>query len=372
MAGLFNILLNKIQIEDKIPLEDFFTKIFAFILNNYEELFKNWLQKFEISNKEDPIQNSVVQTQRTFTALKEKEMGHDTDSRPDIYIEIKYKNGKSDIVFIESKIGSSEGEKQLPRYAEHLNHILNNDPDISQGILVFITKDYEEKDKAVIFEKCDNRKNLDLIPLRWYEVFGFLESYKENNVFIKEKDIFIRETLRFMKEKNMSLNNQFSPVDILTLTNFPSVNKMMDETMFGKVSEKFEEITGHMSRSATALTQLRNYRYIYYSEPVIGGMWCGCGYFFNPDDITCYPEVGIILAISYNLNERNKIIKDIRDKTAWKVKDIESWTELYYTKSLREFLPYKDHIKVIKEYFVESLQELKKIKEEYPELPWNK
>ncbi len=369
MAGLFNVLLNKRQIDDKTPLEDFFTEIFAFILNNYEELFRNWIREFiikknnlEISDIEEiEIIQKSVQTQITFKALKEDY----TASRPDIYIKVQYNNDKSDIIFIESKIGSSEGEEQLQRYAEHLDYILNNNTDICHSTLVYITRDYDKKYKSSILVNCNNMKRLNFVQLRWYEVYRFLENYKEN-------DIFTREILKFMKENNMSLNNQFSPVDIITITNFPSVNKMMDETMFYSIIyEEFKKITG-CSRPTPAYGEWKNKnRYIYYYSQK-ENMWCGLGYFFDPEEITNYPEVGIILAIPPNLSERNKIIKNMKNKTAWKVKDIKSWTELYYTKSLREFLPCEDHIEVIKEFLVKSLRELTIIKEEYPELPWNK
>ena len=63
------------------------------------------------------------------------------------------------------------------------------------------------------------------------------------------------------------MNNQFTPIDLLTLSNFSKVRKMLDESMYGQVSDRFKEINNGISKNSASLTQLRNYdRYIYWGD----------------------------------------------------------------------------------------------------------
>ena len=110
MGSIFNNLLRLKSNSDIIPLEDFFTEIFAYLLKSSDAFLSDWLNHFSISHIE--YDNSFVSTQESFDALDE----HLTGSRPDILIELSNKNSKQ-IIFIECKIDSVEGNVQLKRYA---------------------------------------------------------------------------------------------------------------------------------------------------------------------------------------------------------------------------------------------------------------
>lgn len=47
-----------------------------------------------------------------------------------------------------------------------------------------------------------------------------------------------------------------------------------------------------------------------------------------------------------------------------------AWAGVRRERSLRDSLSSEDHIAEIKEYFLESLEELREIKGQYPHLPW--
>lgn len=359
MVSIFNNLLRLKSNSNVIPLEDFFTEIFAYLLKSSDVLLCDWLNHFSISHIE--FENSFVSTQESFDALDE----HLSGSKPDILIELSNKNRKQ-MIFIECKIDSVEGNDQLRRYAEQLDDTNN----IDLCVLIYITRDYEKKDENIIFNNCKNSNKLKFKQLRWYENYQFLKSNQQN--------VMIKEALKFMEENNMSLNNKFSNIDILALTNFPKVRKMMDETMFGDVSNKFEAIAKGISQSSTCMTQFRDHnRYIYYHWQT-PDFWVGLGYWIDPSSITNYPDFGIIMEVSPNAKNRTEIIEIMTEieKTypeKWvgcNITEAKAWSSINRSESLQNFIHKPDHIIAIKEYFLDILDDFKNIKNIYPNLPW--
>ena len=396
MVSIFNDLLRLKSNSNIIPLEDFFTEIFAYLLKSSDALLYEWLNYFSISHIE--YDNSFVSTQESYDALD----GHLTGSRPDILIELSNKN-QNQVIFIECKIDSAEGNNQLRRYAEQLDDISN----IDYGVLIYITRDYEKKAVEIIFDNCKNPSKqaapkrsflyffclifqfkrliellfkvffsfgtackLKFIQLRWYENYQFLNSNRQN--------VMVEEALKFMEENNMSLNNKFSNIDVLALTNFPKVRKMMDETMFGDVSTKFETIAKGITKSSTCLTQLRDHnRYIYYHWQN-SDFWIGLGYWIDPSIITNYPDVGIVMEVSPSAKNRTEIIETMIEieKTSqekwmgYNLTEARAWSGIVRNKSLQNFIHEPDHIIEIKRYFLELLDDVTSIRDAHPNLPW--
>ena len=57
----------------------------------------------------------------------------------------------------------------------------------------------------------------------------------------------------------------------------------------------------------------------------------------------------------------------------WKgyyLEDNTKWSSISCDKELLDFLKHDDHISVIQEFFIEKLNELSLIKEQYPDLDW--
>lgn len=119
---------------EQIPVEDFFTEIFAYLLKTNPEILHTFLD----STKAPLIdyEQMVIDTQRSFEGLE----NHLAGSRPDIFLELFNKNEKQ-WIFIESKIDAQEGYQQLTKYAEHLD----NSNSIQKGVLIYITKYFEPK-----------------------------------------------------------------------------------------------------------------------------------------------------------------------------------------------------------------------------------
>jgi len=261
-------------------------------------------------------------------------------------------------IFFENKVDAGEGYHQLQRYAEHLDK-----SSTKNKILVYITRDYSPKDEKDILKNCDNK--IAFIQLRWYRVFRFLEGYKENPI--------VFELLKFMKQNNLAMNNQFSPVDILTMMNFTKVKKIMDETILGEISVLFEKSLGGKSKDSTRLTELdRHNRFVYYRD-FNNKVFIFLGYWMNSNTEKDYPEVGVEIGIS-PASEVNSTIRDtfhkISDKyESWEYsRTIKKWEIICRKKSLQGFLSDEDHVGSIKEYLKEVLIELETILSEYPVL----
>lgn len=356
---LFNKLL-RLKSDEQTRTEDFFTEIFAHLLNTHEGIFKNWLRRDILKDYFENLECSI-KTQTTY----EKLQNHSIDSRPDIVIEVSAKNIRW-LMFVESKIDSTGNDEQLKRYAEQLDARVR----LKEAKLVYITRDYEKRNIDNIFEDCKNIDKTNFNYLRWHEIYRFLKSCKE--------EIFVKETLRFMEENNMATSNQFSSVDILALTNFNRVRKMMDETMHGDVYDIFKDFAIDVSQHSVCLTQLRdNNRYIYWSYQQ-DGMICGYGYWFDSSTITNYPKIGVFLEIPPKFSKRDEFIDVMRtivkkDPEKWDGYDLTSsraYSGIMQLRSLREFLSKEDHVIEIANFLKNAINDLKGIKKEYPGLTW--
>lgn len=334
------------------PFEDYLTEIITFVLNRDLELLNEFLLHFNIINKK--FEFFDITTQLTLKKLEH----HDTDSRPDIAIFSKNKT-----IFFENKVESKEGITQLKRYAEHLDKISDG-----KKTLVYLTKHYDKKNYRKIFENCENK--IDFISLKWYQIYRFLKKYKS--------DPIVFELLLFMKQNNLSMNNQFNPSDIITLTNFSNVRKMMDESMFGDIAEKFKKINNGISQSSTCMTELKNHdRYIYYRMHT-DKLWIGLGYWMNSMNEKDYPDVGIVIEIAPSstiqedvINTFEEILKKNQNWDGYNLSNPKSWAGITYSKSLQMFLSVDNQVEEIKIFFLKGLDELEQIIKQNNKLPLN-
>ena len=116
-----------------------------------------------------------------------------------------------------------------------------------------ITRDFEPK------EAPDGQGVLKFKQCRWYDFYQFLKNSEPSPTGVT------RELVSFMEEHNMSQSNQFSPLDVLALSNFQKARKIMDATMWEGVSLKFERVAGGVSSQKRASSQLRDKdRYVMY------------------------------------------------------------------------------------------------------------
>jgi hypothetical protein len=344
------------------PLEDFFSEIVAYFLSLNKDILINWLKSHSLIS-ENNYSSIKISTQKEYQALP----NHTEDSRLDMVVELST-DLNTDVIFLESKIASKDGNNALKKYAE----ILSSLPNVRQRTLIYITRDYDPKEEIKDF--C-----LKLLPkvsffqLRWYQFHSFLEK--------RESDIFAKEILTFMTNNRMAHNNQLSSIDILTMMNLNKTLNFMEATLSEEVQHEFKLAFGSMIKpvGSTSMTQWRwHSRYIIYTKFSGDNFWCGLGYFdLNPSNLNDYPYLGILLEVSPGFIERPKIIasmkKVVNDKPdIWTPLDltvIPAWSAIFYRKSLQEFLSEKDQLSAIKNLFLESICKLKNI-QPYFDFPW--
>tara|TARA_Y100000768_G_C23971699_1_gene680879 strand:- start:623 stop:1705 length:1083 start_codon:yes stop_codon:yes gene_type:complete len=351
--GIFKTLFDLRLKAHNRPLEDYLTEIISFVLSSDLEILNDFLIQFGIV--ENQIETYNITTQLVLKRIN----NHTSDSRPDMAIFLENK-----AIFFENKINSKEGFKQLKRYAEHLDQITDE-----KKTLVYLTKHYDLKNPEKIFTDC--KSDIELIQIRWHKIYGFFTKYKS--------DPIVFELLLFMKQINLSMNNQFNPSDIITLTNFTNVREMMDETMFGAVSKKFKQINKGISQKSASMTQLRDHdRYIYYRSHK-EKMWCGLGYWMNSRNEKDYPDVGIVIEVAPQSSLRKEIISTfqliVSENKSWKgysLSNPKAWAGIRYGISLQSFLSEDSQTEKIKEFFIKGLEEMEEIFEKNEKLPTNK
>jgi PD-(D/E)XK nuclease superfamily len=355
--SLFSRLLNLHT--DRIPLEDFFTELVAHLFSTNQEILFAWLKYIGLLDTEAYL-DAYISTQRTFEGLSH----HNSDSRPDIIIELG-DGTNNDIIFIESKIGSNEGYEQLPRYAE----ILDKRPNLRNKVLIYITRDFDPKDRSTIVHRIPE-SNVRFIQVRWHQFYQFLKAQTDT--------ILVEEIIKFMQEQQMAHNNQFSSIDIIALANFKNSIKLMDQTMWGEVSQKFKMVLGSISQRSTTITQLHQHeRYLMYSG-MPDRWWCGLGFLLNTSSSTDYPTVCLVLEVDPKSACQAEIVEAMkaicRENPNWKAYDLDNskaWPRIVLGRSLQSFLSAEDHISAIKEFFLKSLDELSNVKIKCRNLPWN-
>jgi hypothetical protein len=346
---------------DRFQLEDFHTEIVAQVLRNSPPLTLAWLRGIGITTLEN-ADYIHVGTQEEF----EKLATHATASRPDITIRL-VSGRQTEFILIESKLQSKQGHDQLQRYADHLE-AAKRSKDLEKTSLVFITRDYEA---AATPQMANPEFKLTFQPTRWFQFYRFLKIYAHG-------DGLAEQLKQFMEENRMSLGNIFRSTDLVALENFSSAKALMDETLDGEVRDAAWNILGGITSLKKAPNQLRDeLRYIIYS-PNWNHLVCMIGYWLpeaNPDQPVW---VGVTIYCNPSSEHRSDIIDAFRDwlkKTdgQWEPEELDNataWSSIYKGKPISQLLAAQDHVRAIKDHFLNLLKEVELFRKAYPHLPW--
>ncbi|SES06479.1 PD-(D/E)XK nuclease family protein [Pedobacter rhizosphaerae] len=182
----------------KTPLEDFTTEAFVGVLKLDPTLLENFCVSLLGLTKED----FNIRTQANYL------LKNDINCIVDIVIE-----SENQLCFIENKVNSKEGYRQLERYSKVLDLFKSCN---KETYLIYCTKNFEEKAQV----------NHKFKQLRWFQVAKFLTQQRADNPI---KNNF----LEFLKLKKMSQN--------LTITN-------KDTFIIENLFETIELVSGHLDR----------------------------------------------------------------------------------------------------------------------------
>lgn len=317
---------------NKTPLEDFTTEILVGILEKDQELldkYVNEILKIDGSNYN-------IYSQVKYSLLNEK----------DCIIDIVIKN-ENTICFIENKVNSLEGERQLERYSKLLKIIKQNED--KSVYLRYCTRFYDQK----------NLEDINFMQYRWSDVYNFLDENMENNNLIEEY-------LEFLKEEGMSSAGEFDYQDLIVMSTINSSIAKMDECLdnvkdtlincFGKPYERDNERLKEIAKSEA---------YKMWVNDIIGdkNSRIDVGFTLQNRLETQAPFLSVDLVVDSNNNKYEYIIS--------KKEELENLFDVNYSdddrilfsfeKSLCEFITKEQQITLICDWFNEKINKVKSI-----------
>lgn len=221
---------------NKTPLEDFTTEALVGILNLNEEIKNSYLSNF-LNLPEDKY---YVRTQSKYP------LKNDINCIVDIVIE-----GNNNICFIENKVDSDEGYRQLERYSIVLDTYFSE----KSTFLFYCTKFHDKK----------TRQRNNFKQFQWFEVARFLKRYRDNSL--------INNFLMFLKIHNMDNDLTFSAKDFITFNNLQNVVDITS-TYLERARPFFDEafkLNGKITDGRTIKDILKHNRLIYITKDIVEG-----------------------------------------------------------------------------------------------------
>ncbi|MDQ0091168.1 hypothetical protein J2T12_004594 [Paenibacillus anaericanus] len=352
MNSLFQRLYQLLSSKDRNQQEDYLTEIFAEVLVK-EGMLGDFLNKLTDINV-SPTNLREVTTQKTYA----KKDAHLTDSRPDMMIRFS-EGDKHHVLFIENKLGTGEGHQQLQRYADHLR---SYEADGCRTHLVYITKAYEPKKKSEIVQ---NGNNASFDQVRWYQIYNWLKGHQSELINI---------ILEYMEEIQLNDSRRFLPQDMYAIQHMERLIRMMDACMDGPVEDIVTKLFNRSTGWTNRFAQLKeSYRYMKQNDQGNYSV-INFGFYITDEE---YPTACIMFEINPKCPNRPGLIKAMREfivrNEGWSSEDMDdntAWSNIYYEKSLLNFLSTDDHIESIQAFFIDRLNELYKLKQQHPEFNW--
>lgn len=361
MESLFLKLFRYRERVNRTPVEDFMTELLAYILSNHYNVLVSFLRELNIIGPDSDISDVYINTQYII-----REGIESYGSRPDTIMKFRDKKQNQYLILIENKIDSQEGVGQLSKYISYLER---QDRERTAKVLIYLTKNYENKKYINEILKLGD-KGVKFIEIQWWQMYQVLKVYEEIEI--------IRETLKFMKERGLSMSRIFSTMDIDVLMNVNRIKEMIQEGLSGPVEEKYNLVTGTKHSITSADSELRNTgRYIYMSNQK-DWFWVGIGYWLEGDLIDKeYPDLKVIVGVKPYHKEREKVIDAFKEfsycNKSWLAYGLEyndKWAGIWRKISLKDLLVGDDHIGNIQQWFLEGLEDIEEFKDRYPQLPW--
>ncbi len=304
----------------KTPLEDFTTEAFSGILRFDHGIFCEFLSKFLLLPKGE----YNVKTQKEYFLIDEQ------SCIIDMVLE-----SEDTICFIENKVNSKEGFRQLERYSKVLETIKNTG---KQTYLFYCTKYFDEK------KLIDHR----FVQFRWFQVANFLKSFDDNAL--------VRDFLNFLKIHDMS---QELAINTTTLLAMEKLSDLLETTKgyLDRVKpifiQKFKS-GGRLSDGFSTSQLIDHKRLIYYVKDILGsGGWSEIKYGFQTSSTNIY--VGIWVDKS---NSEFKLFKKFFDGNdrGFIVKNLSNGITIELSSSLTSYLNKENSDSEISNWYIQSFE----------------
>lgn len=318
----------------KTPLEDFTTEVFVGLLNLEDEIKNKFLYEF----LELPISDYILKTQVHYS-LKD-----DRDCIVDFIIE------SGDIVcFMENKVNSKEGYRQLERYGKVLKTYAENG---YQTKLIYCTKYFDKKEY----------EHHNFGQIRWFNIAKFLKQFSEN--------VLANEFVNFLTSKDMEQELTFDAKDFLTLENLQNILKTINNYL-DRVKPIFIstfKTSSKISIAASTSQIIKHNRLIYYFQDIYGEQgWSELKYGFQLNNPAIY--VGIWIDKSNEQFESFvKVIDSI--ETDFIINKRSNGISIELKKEISTFLNDEESDSKISNWYKDSFNEFAEFIKSTPELKW--
>lgn len=331
-------LYGKSETNNRTPLEDFNTECFANILKLYKNIKQDFITNFLGLEKD----NYTIKTQLR-KALPEDQ---------NCIIDLAFL-GTKNVCFIENKIESGEGYKQLKRYGDALDLYYS---ELTKH-LCYCTKYTDVKNKNGEFSKYNFRQ------FKWFEIAKFLRTYQEDNPLIKEY-------LEFLNYFKMGQDNTIKAENLLSMENMLKTIEIL-EFHIDNSKQEFVSLFGYNNLNKNSnWDQLKTHnRFCYYNTPIIGSeknKWSEVLYSIDLNSL----KLNCQFYINNDHEAYNQFVNLKVNNIEIKALDYGFGFGYYIEEDLGKYLNNKNSDSEIKNWFTNSFAVMKSLITDNPQLNW--
>ena len=318
----------------KTPLEDFTTEVFVGLLNLEDDIKDKFLYDF----LKLPKSEYLLKTQMQYS-LKD-----DKDCIVDFVIE-----SKDIICFMENKVNSKEGYRQLERYGKVLKTYAENDYETR---LFYCTKYFDKK----------KYEHHNFKQIRWFHIAKFFKQFQENTL--------ANEFINFLTSKDMAQELTFDAKDFLTLENLQSILKTTNNYL-DRVKPIFKttfktDLKISDARSASQI--IKHNRLIYYFKDILGEKgWSELKYGFQLNN----PAIYVGIWIDKSNEEFENFVKAVeKEETHFIINKRKNGISIELKKEISIFLNDEESDSKIADWYKNAFNEFAEFIKSTPELKW--
>jgi hypothetical protein len=337
MPSLFSRLYSQRPSEARNQLENFLTEAFAFALERDAAFRSRWISSLNWRHSKQ-LGDCQVNTQSLYP-----------DGQPDIELRSVHFR-----ILVECKIESPEGQKQLDRYSQILSMPVPETGKIfppEQQILVYLTKHYDPKQKPIGFKG-------HFAVYRWHQVFELIALEDEN---------FTVELKHFLKELDMSQNDNFTYHDLDALLTIHGTIRKMDKALdiirpIAKNELDANFIPSNRSTSLQRDPAYYNNAFYDFTHIDLGFAWWA-----GDSEVYLYAAHLVHKKTEAAFGQFEKV-KQFSSDNNWDYSPTDSrWHSWFKTKPISQILTGNlDHIQSIEQWFKERLDEWIALKQIVP------
>ncbi|MBU2973279.1 PD-(D/E)XK nuclease family protein [Zobellia sp. B3R18] len=321
------------------PLEDFNTESFAGILKMHPDICAAFCSGFlNLPEEEYSVDTQYFQS-----------IPNDSNC----FIDLVF-IGDTNVCFVENKVESSEGDKQLERYVKAL--IKHHD---GKGkYLRYCTKYSDPKDNI----KGICKANVDFSQFRWYEVANFLKTYQNEPV--------VKLYLEFLKEHKMAQDNTLKSDNLIAMESMRKTIEIVEfhiENSKPEFTRRFGKVNYNKNFN---WDQIRNHNRIVYSvEKVLlskTGKLSELLYGIEFDNLKMFTRV-----LVDKEHEHYKTFVSLQHTSNFKMIEYDIGTVFQLEEDLGRFLNNVNADKEIQDWFTSSFEKLNDFISQNKQLSWN-